>query len=100
MGLELGWHLICSYRFNADYPPTHMGLYDIAHLLALPGMVVTAPKNGAEMIDSAVCVGVHGAPDRYMEQAPRKVQLHWTGLDAAGVAVRVRALMESGAVAG
>ncbi|HEX6814897.1 MAG TPA: 1-deoxy-D-xylulose-5-phosphate synthase, partial [Gemmatimonadaceae bacterium] len=30
--------------------PTHMGLYDIAYLLAVPGMVVTAPKNGAEMI--------------------------------------------------
>lgn len=30
--------------------PTHMGLYDIAYMLAVPGMVVTAPKNGAEMI--------------------------------------------------
>ena len=30
--------------------PTHMGLYDIAYLLAVPGMVVTAPKNGTEMI--------------------------------------------------
>src|SRR4051812_1539234 len=30
--------------------PTHMGLYDIAYMLAVPGMVVTAPKNGSEMI--------------------------------------------------
>ena len=30
--------------------PTHMGLYDIAYMLAVPGMTVTAPKNGAEMI--------------------------------------------------
>jgi len=30
--------------------PTHMGLYDIAYMLAVPGMIVTAPKNGAEMI--------------------------------------------------
>jgi len=27
-----------------------MGLYDIAYMLAVPGMVVTAPKNSAEMI--------------------------------------------------
>src|SRR3954470_13333761 len=30
--------------------PTHMGLYDIAYMLAVPGMVVTAPMNGTEMI--------------------------------------------------
>ncbi|HVF38660.1 MAG TPA: transketolase C-terminal domain-containing protein, partial [Gemmatimonadaceae bacterium] len=30
--------------------PTHMGLYDIAYMLAVPGMTVTAPKNGAEMM--------------------------------------------------
>jgi 1-deoxy-D-xylulose-5-phosphate synthase len=30
--------------------PTHMGLYDIAYMLAVPGMVVTAPKNGREML--------------------------------------------------
>jgi 1-deoxy-D-xylulose-5-phosphate synthase len=51
-------------------------------------------------IDPAIRVGVHGVPDRYIEQAPRKVQLKWTGLDAAGIATRVRALLESEAVAG
>ena len=30
--------------------PTHMGLYDIAYLLAVPHVVVTAPKDGAEML--------------------------------------------------
>ncbi|HET7631795.1 MAG TPA: 1-deoxy-D-xylulose-5-phosphate synthase [Gemmatimonadaceae bacterium] len=29
---------------------THMGLYDIAYMLAVPGMTVTAPRNGAEML--------------------------------------------------
>ena len=29
--------------------PTHMGLYDIAYLLAVPNMTVTAPKDGAEL---------------------------------------------------
>ncbi|MBI4543902.1 MAG: 1-deoxy-D-xylulose-5-phosphate synthase [Gemmatimonadetes bacterium] len=30
--------------------PTHMGLYDIAYLLAVPNFVVTAPKDGAELL--------------------------------------------------
>jgi 1-deoxy-D-xylulose-5-phosphate synthase len=30
--------------------PTHMGLYDIAYLLTVPNTVVTAPKDGAEML--------------------------------------------------
>jgi 1-deoxy-D-xylulose-5-phosphate synthase len=30
--------------------PTHMGLYDIAYMLAVPGMTVTAPRNGTEML--------------------------------------------------
>ncbi len=29
---------------------THMGLYDIAYMLAVPGMTVTAPKDGEELI--------------------------------------------------
>jgi len=29
---------------------THMGLYDIAYLLAVPNVVVTAPKDGTEML--------------------------------------------------
>ncbi|MEO7043188.1 MAG: 1-deoxy-D-xylulose-5-phosphate synthase, partial [Gemmatimonadaceae bacterium] len=30
--------------------PTHMGLYDIAYMLAIPGMTVTAPRSGTEML--------------------------------------------------
>ncbi|MEO5581037.1 MAG: 1-deoxy-D-xylulose-5-phosphate synthase [Gemmatimonadaceae bacterium] len=30
--------------------PTHMGLYDIAYMLAVPEMTVMAPKNGTEML--------------------------------------------------
>ncbi len=29
---------------------THMGLYDIPYMLAVPGMTVTAPKDGTEML--------------------------------------------------
>ncbi|HEV2180525.1 MAG TPA: 1-deoxy-D-xylulose-5-phosphate synthase, partial [Gemmatimonadaceae bacterium] len=205
--------------------PTHMGLYDIAYLLAVPGMVVTAPKNGTEMIallragldhtkgpfsiryprdtapdavpaattippaplgtwevlrqgadyailavgttvlpalaaaeqvaadgiectvvncrylkpydeitltavvaqhkrvlvveegtaingfgaymstvierlDPAVRVAVHGVSDRFIEQAPRQRQLELAGLDASGIARRIRALHETEALAG
>lgn len=30
--------------------PTHMGLYDIAYMLAVPGMVVAAPSSASEMV--------------------------------------------------
>ena len=50
--------------------------------------------------DSAVRVHTHGVPDRIIYAAPRKVQLASLGLDAAGIADRVRALHESEAIAG
>jgi deoxyxylulose-5-phosphate synthase len=34
---------------------THMGLYDIAYMLAVPHMTVTAPKDGAELIGLLRC---------------------------------------------
>lgn len=34
---------------------THMGLYDIPYLLAVPNMTVTAPKDGAELIGLLRC---------------------------------------------
>src|SRR5687768_3464471 len=34
-----------------DDGPTHMGLYDIAYMLAIPGMTVTAPKDSREMLE-------------------------------------------------
>jgi 1-deoxy-D-xylulose-5-phosphate synthase len=42
---------------------THMGLYDIAYLLAVPHMTVTAPRDGAELIGLLRCALAHtGGP--------------------------------------
>jgi 1-deoxy-D-xylulose-5-phosphate synthase len=51
-------------------------------------------------LDPSVRVATHGVPDRLIDQAPRARQLALVGLDAAGIAARVRALHESEAVAG
>jgi 1-deoxy-D-xylulose-5-phosphate synthase len=40
---------------------THMGLYDIAYMLAVPGMTVTAPKDGDELIGLLRCAMGHTA---------------------------------------
>jgi 1-deoxy-D-xylulose-5-phosphate synthase len=36
--------------FVGEDGETHMGLYDIAYMLTVPGMTVTAPKNSTEML--------------------------------------------------
>jgi 1-deoxy-D-xylulose-5-phosphate synthase len=51
-------------------------------------------------MDPAVRVVAHGVPDRIVYAAPRARQLAACGLDAAGIADKVRALHESEAVAG
>ena len=51
-------------------------------------------------MDPSVRVAAHGIPDRYVEQAPRARQLSLCGLDAEGIAARVRALHETEAMAG
>lgn len=51
-------------------------------------------------LDPAVRVVAHGVPDRVIPAAPRARQLADTGLDAAGIADRVRALHETEAMAG
>jgi 1-deoxy-D-xylulose-5-phosphate synthase len=53
-------------------------------------------------LDPGIRVSAHGVADRFIEQASRKRQLQITGLDAAGIAERVRALHGSteAAVAG
>ncbi len=38
---------------------THMGLYDIAYMLAVPNMTVTQPKDGAELIGLLRCALAH-----------------------------------------
>jgi 1-deoxy-D-xylulose-5-phosphate synthase len=55
-----------------------------------------------QRIEPTVRVLAHGVPDRIVYAASRAKQLADTGLDAAGIAARVRALHESGheAVAG
>src|SRR3954462_6059077 len=41
---------------------THMGLYDIAYMLAVPGMTVTAPKNAREMLALLRAGTLHDGP--------------------------------------
>lgn len=53
-----------------------------------------------ERHDPTVRVAVHGVPDRVIYAAPRKRQLAACGLDANGIADRVRALRETEAIAG
>jgi 1-deoxy-D-xylulose-5-phosphate synthase len=50
--------------------------------------------------DGSVRVSVHGVPDRIIYAASRKKQLAQCGLDPAGIASRVRALLETEAIAG
>ena len=53
-----------------------------------------------ERHDPSVRVQAHGVPDRIIYSAPRTKQLASLGLDAAGIAERVRALHQSEALAG
>jgi 1-deoxy-D-xylulose-5-phosphate synthase len=41
---------------------THMGLYDIAYMLAVPGMTVTAPKDGDELVGLLRTALAHDGP--------------------------------------
>jgi 1-deoxy-D-xylulose-5-phosphate synthase len=43
-------------------------------------------------------VATHGVPDEFVEQAPRARQLAVLGLDAVGIAARVRSLLAAGAL--
>jgi len=45
-----------------DDGQTHMGLYDIAYMLAVPNMTVTAPRDGAELIGLLRCALAHDGP--------------------------------------
>jgi len=50
--------------------PTHMGLYDIAYLLAVPNMIVTAPKDGAELL-ALLRLGVQQTHGPFSVRYPR-----------------------------
>jgi len=41
---------------------THIGLYDIAYMLAVPNMTVTAPRDGAELVGLLRCALAHDGP--------------------------------------
>ena len=41
---------------------THMGLYDIAYMLAVPNMTVTAPRDAGELIGLLRCALAHDGP--------------------------------------
>jgi len=45
-----------------DDGQTHMGLYDIAYMLAVPGMTVTAPRDGRELVGLMRCALQHDGP--------------------------------------
>src|SRR6476660_4420135 len=49
---------------------THMGLYDIAYMLAVPGMTVTAPKDGQELL-ALLRTGVELANGPFCVRYPR-----------------------------
>jgi 1-deoxy-D-xylulose-5-phosphate synthase len=53
-----------------------------------------------ERHDESVRVHTHGVPDRIMPAAPRSRQLEHCGLTAEGIAHRVRAMLETEALAG
>ncbi len=50
---------------------THAGLYDIAYMLAVPHMVVTAPRNGAELVGLLRSGIEHNGP--FCVRYPREV---------------------------
>jgi 1-deoxy-D-xylulose-5-phosphate synthase len=50
--------------------PTHMGLYDIAYLLAVPEIIVTAPKDGAELL-ALLRLGVEQTHGPFSVRYPR-----------------------------
>jgi 1-deoxy-D-xylulose-5-phosphate synthase len=41
---------------------THMGLYDLAYMMAVPNMTVTAPRDGGELIGLLRCALAHDGP--------------------------------------
>jgi 1-deoxy-D-xylulose-5-phosphate synthase len=56
---------------------THMGLYDIAYMLAVPGMTVTAPRDGDELIGLLRTALTHNGPfsTRYpRDKAPAEIR--------------------------
>jgi len=95
----------CRYLKPYDEVTLNAVLSDHTHVLTIEeGTVVNG--FGAYMsaiinrLAPTVRVATHGVPDRIVYAASRAKQLASLGLDAAGIADRVRALHESEAMAG
>ncbi len=95
----------CRYLKPYDEVTLNAVLSDHTHVLTVEeGTVVNG--FGAYMsaiiqrVAPTVRVNAHGVPDRIVYAASRARQLAETGLDAEGIAARVRALHESEAMAG
>ena len=98
---------VVNCRFMKPYDALTLSaiLADHRHLLVVEeGTVVNGfgayMSSVIERIEPTVRVMVHGVPDRIIYAASRARQLASAGLDASGIADRVRALHESEAVAG
>lgn len=63
--------------------PTHMGIYDIAYMLAVPGMTVTAPKDGTEMLGLLRASVEHDGPFsfRYPRDSSPDIPSHITEIE-------------------
>jgi len=95
----------CRYLKPYDEVTLNAVLSDHSHVLTVEeGSIVNG--FGAYMsaiiqrVAPSVRVGTHGVPDRIIYAASRARQLAETGLDASGIANRVRSLHESEAMAG
>jgi 1-deoxy-D-xylulose-5-phosphate synthase len=98
---------VVNCRFMKPYDALILAsiLADHRHLLVVEEGTVVNGFGGymsavVDQLDPAVRVVVHGVPDRIIVAASRARQLALTGLDAAGIADRVRALHGTEAVAG
>ena len=95
----------CRYLKPYDAATLESVLASHGHVLTVEEGVVV---NGFGAFMSSVIAAraphvrtmVHGVPDEIVYAAPRKKQLARLGLDAAGIADRVRALRETEAIAG
>ncbi|MBU6367122.1 MAG: 1-deoxy-D-xylulose-5-phosphate synthase [Gemmatimonadetes bacterium] len=95
----------CRYLKPYDEVTLQAVLANHGHILTVEeGTVVNgfgaAMAAVAQRLAPAVRVAVHGVPDRVIYAAPRRRQLAQCGLDAAGIAARVRAQLASEALAG
>ncbi len=95
----------CRYLKPYDEVTLAAVLSDHSHILIVEeGTVVNG--FGAFMSsviarhDPSIRVGVHGVPDRVIHAAPRSRQLAMCGLNADGIAARVRTLLETEAMTG